>query len=354
MCMWRHTLYLFGIENFRMLNELYFCWAEPLFHSEPRNTSPTAGTRTRGYSTVEMNRWDWIAKSFNICRVSSVEWWLYIDELSSWWNDCQRLCITPTVLYYAHGLVLRPRFCILPTVLYYAHCFVLRPLFCIMPTVLYYVHCFYYAHCFVLRALFCISLQELEPSCGERLLQVMQTFEPRLYEASSDELKENEEEEEEEEAGSSSDKASKSSHSEEDKDSLLSDEERTKHEDSDRNSNSRGRYPGHYQGRHQQGYEGQRPGSYPYSSSSQNHQYYHHHHHQQQGYHGGGGGGHYNSRMYNMGYPPPMGPNYNPMYMGMHSPPRHPLSSVMILQRGQRSPGHFRGYHPGYGSGYHW
>ncbi|XP_078314413.1 3'-5' RNA helicase YTHDC2-like [Crassostrea virginica] len=194
--------------------------------------------------------------------------------------------------------------------------------------------------------------QELEPSCGERLLQVMQTFEPRLYEASSDELKENEEDEEEE-AGFSSDKASKSSHSEEDKDSLLSDEERTKHEDSDRNSNSRGRYPGHYQGRHQQGYEGQRPGSYPYSSSSQNHQYYHHHHHQQQGYHGGGGGGHYNSRMYNMGYPPPMGPNYNPMYMGMHSPPRHPLSSVMILQRGQRSPGHFRGYHPGYGSGYH-
>lgn len=176
---------------------------------------------------------------------------------------------------------------------------------------------------------------------------MLQTFEPRLYEASSDELKESELEEE-----TCSDKASKSSHSEEDKDSLLSDEERSKHEEVDKNSNSRGRYPGHYQGRQQQGYEGQRPGSYPYPSSSQGHQYYHH---QQQGYHGGGGGGggHYNSRMYNMGYPPPMGPNYNPMYMGMHSPPRHPLSSVMILQRGQRPGGHFRGYHPGYGSGYH-
>lgn len=189
--------------------------------------------------------------------------------------------------------------------------------------------------------------QELEYSCGERLIQVLQTFEPKLYEASSDELKESELEEE-----TCSDKASKSSHSEEDKDSLLSDEERSKHEEGDKNSNSRGRYPGHYQGRQQQGYEGQRPGSYPYPSSSQGHQYYHHH---QQGYHGGGGGGggHYNSRMYNMGYPPPMGPNYNPMYMGMHSPPRHPLSSVMILQRGQRPGGHFRGYHPGYGSGYH-
>ncbi|XP_061172936.1 3'-5' RNA helicase YTHDC2-like isoform X2 [Saccostrea echinata] len=187
---------------------------------------------------------------------------------------------------------------------------------------------------------------ELESSCGEKLIHVLQTFEPKLYEASSDEMKENDEE-----TDLSSDKASKSSHSEEDKDSLLSDEDRTKQDDGDRNSNNtRGRYPGHYQGRHQQGYEGQRPGSYPYSSSSQNHQYYHH---QQQGYHGGGGGGHYNSRMYNMGYPPPMGPNYNPMYMGMHSPPRHPLSPVMILQRGQRSGSHFRGYHPGYGSGYH-
>lgn len=194
----------------------------------------------------------------------------------------------------------------------------------------------------------CALIQELESNCGEKLIQLLRTFDPKLYEVSSDELKENDEE-----PDLSSDKTSKSSYSEEDKDSLLSDEERTKQEEGDKNTgNSKGRYPGQYQGqsRHQQGYEGQRPGSYPYTSSSQSHQYYHH---QQQGYHGGGGGGHYNSRMYNMGYPPPMGPNYNPMYMGMHSPPRHPLSSVMILQRGQRSGSHFRGYHPGYGSGYH-